>query len=229
VEAVARESWLNTVRHYLDAIRIGSPSSPAGSIAGEHHLGRALVEGRGVVLATPHLGAPELGALVLKHAGFDVAVMGGRRSPRPVGSVRRLMRGGRDRSGFTVFAPDLPGLRAASAHLRGGGILAIWADVDAPGTGVEVDFLSHRALMPTLPVALALRTDAALIASRAVRVGSGARCAVTLEPALDLPQFGERRERLRTGTELLARAMARCVRSAPEQWYREAHWASADT
>jgi lauroyl/myristoyl acyltransferase len=229
VELVARGSWLSTVLHYLDAVRLGRPSSPRGAIGGEQHVRRAREAGRGVVLATPHLGAPELGLLLLRDAGLDLMVMGARGSPRSVGSVRGLMRGGRRRSGFRILEPDLSGLRAASSHLRRGGIVAIFADVDAPGTGVEVDFLSHRASLPTLPVALALRTNAALIAVSALRLGSITECIVTLEPALELPQVGDRQERLQLGTELLARAMAKCVRAAPEQWYREARWAPSQT
>ena len=118
----------------------------------------------------------------------------------------------------------LAGLREATRHLRRGGLVAILADVDVTGTGAEVDFLSMRASLPNLPVALALRTQAALVPCVASRVGAGERCTVSFQPALELPRGGDRREALRLGTQLLALALAEGIRAAPGQWFREARW-----
>ena len=115
-------------------------------------------------------------------------------------------------------------MRAASRHLRRGGIAAILADVDVTGTGVEVDFLSRRASLPTLPVALALRTQAALVPCIITRVGAGERCTVTCQPAIELPPGADRRDELRLGTQLLADVLGEGIRAAPGQWFREASW-----
>jgi len=224
INAVARESWQSTVLAYLDAQRLGRSSPPRAELVGVEHLRRALNGGRGVVLASAHLGAPELGALALADAGFDLILMSGARSPRGAGWVRNMMRAGRRRSRLTILEPNLAGLRAASAHLCRGKVVAVLGDVDAPRTGAEVEFLFGRATLPTLPVALALRTRAALIPGSAIRVGRRAHCTVTIRPALELPRDGDRREQLRLGTDLLARDLSKDIRAAPGQWFRDARW-----
>jgi KDO2-lipid IV(A) lauroyltransferase len=224
VDAVARESWQSSVLAYLDAQRLGRATPPRGSLVDAEELERPRDAGRGVVLASAHLGAPELGARVIADAGFDILLLGARLTPGAPGCVRRLMRAARHRSRLTFLEPDLAGLREATRHLRRGGLVAILADVDVTGTGVEVDFLSKRASLPNLPVALALRTQAALVPCVVSRVGAGERCTVSFQPALELPRGGYRREALRLGTQLLAHALAEGIRAAPGQWFREARW-----
>lgn len=223
VEAVARESWRSSVLAYLDAQRLGRASPPRGSIVGIEELQRAGDAGQGVVLAAAHLGAPELGALVLAAAGIDLVVLRARPAGAP-GCVRRLMRAARKRSRLVILDADLAGLRTASRHLRRGGVVAILADVDVGRAGVEVDFLSRRAVLPSLPVALALRTQAAVVPCVISRVGGGARCVVTCRPAIELRRRDDRREGLRIGTQLLADALGEGIRAAPGQWFRHARW-----
>lgn len=220
---MARESWQSSVRAYLDAQRLGRASPPLGSIVGIEELRRARDAGQGVVLASAHFGAPELGALVLAAAGVDLVVLRARPTGAP-GCVRRLMRAARERSQLVFLDADLAGLRAASQHLRGGGVVAVLADVDVARTGVEVDFLSQRAVLPSLPVALALRTQAAVVPCVIARVGTGARCVVTCRPAIELKRGADRREGLRLGTQLLADALGEGIRTAPGQWFRDARW-----
>ena len=100
--------------------------------------------------------------------------------------------------------------------LRRGGILGVLADRAVTGVGERVPFFGRPALLPSVHVALALRTGAALMPAFAHRDGNVLRA--VFEPALELPRTGDRDLDLREGMRRWVQVLERHIRQAPEQW-----------
>jgi KDO2-lipid IV(A) lauroyltransferase len=82
--------------------------------------------------------------------------------------------------------------------------------------GERVPFFGRPALLPSVHVALALRTGAVLMPAFAHRDGNVLRA--VFEPELELPRTGDRDADVREGVRRWAAVLEPHIRVAPEQW-----------
>jgi len=177
-------------------------------VEGRDKLDSALESGRGVVLATAHLGSWELAGAALAAMGYGITTVAGVQfSPSLSPFIRQM----KERLGITVVSMDIGALRIART-LRKGGVVALHADGDQFRDGVSVKYFGRDVTLPRGPAALALKTGAALLPAFAIRT-SRRHVTIMIEDDVSMEAEDER-----DVTQLIATAVEKYVRRYPEQW-----------
>ena len=184
-------------------------------IRGLEHVDAALARGKGLVIATMHLGPYELAAACLATRGYVVHGMMENLDPELLEALASY------RAATGVHLVNIKdGLRSAYRILGQGHILALVAD-RAVGDGrgaVELPFAGGVRPLPTGPAVFAQGTGAALMTAFATpNSGKGARYVMSFDPPL-IPEGRGEAERDRLMKRVVER-MSTMVRSYPDQWF----------
>lgn len=228
LERMVDAAFASYGRYWAECLRLPSltPSEVVGGLesVGEEWLERALEQGRGAVVALPHLGGWDWGGAYLAVTGRPVSVVVEELDPPEVFewflSFRRSL-------GMEVI-PAGPGAGAACLRaLHANRVLCLICDRVVGGSrGVEVDLFGERTELPGGPALLALRTGAALLPAAAYFDRAGRHRAV-LMPPMHLARRGRLSEDVRHGTQALARVLEDLIREAPTQWHlMQPNWPS---
>lgn len=213
-EALVRATFVWQVRHYLETFRLArldrSALERAIRVVGWEHLESALARGKGVVVASGHLGPVSVCGQALVVRGVEVTLP----VERETSELSRLVNRARTAMGLR-FVPTDSALGIGRV-LRAGGVLAILADRAVTGVGVRVPFAGREALLPSAPVVLALRTGAPLIVAFAERERD--TLVARFEPELALPHTGDHEADVREGVRRYAERLATAIRRAPQEW-----------
>lgn len=181
-------------------------------VEGVHLLEQARANGRGVVLAVPHLGCWEMVGLYCS-AHYPMTSL--YRPPRLAG-FDTLMRRARQRLGATLVPTDARGVRALYQALARGDLCAILPDqVPTGGNGVFADFFGQPAYTMTLAARLAHKSGAQLVFAWAERLPGVLGYRLHFSAAADpLP------EDLQQGVQLINSGIEACIRRclAQYQW-----------
>lgn len=177
---------------------------------GLDRLFAAVDAGRGVVMVTAHVGAPEFAIHVASALGLDVLALTQMNESR---RVNALLHSARRRHGARFTEASLGGLRLAFEQLRCGRIVAMLVDRDMTGTGRAVPFFGEQTTLPEGPIELARRTGATILPCAVLRQGPG-RYHVRIEAPLDLVS-GDRD----VAALALGAALERIIAAAPAQWF----------
>jgi lauroyl/myristoyl acyltransferase len=169
------------------------------------------------VLALPHVGNWEAAGAKAEQIGIPVLAVAEQLPNRRI--VDWFVRV-RNRMGIDVVLTGNGGrvTRELVERLASGGTVALVADRDLSGRGVEVEFFGERTTIPAGPVALAERTGATLLPVGCYfKEGRGHRFVV--RPPLEIPAAPTREERVALGTQRCALAFEEIIRAAPHQWH----------
>ncbi len=184
------------------------------------HLEAARSAGRGVILATAHVGNWELGGLMLSLMGYDLTAVF---KPLGVRAVDRMFDRQRQERGMRVV-PLGRAARDLLATLRHNGMVAILADRDfnvSPQHSVE--FFGAPACMPSGAAHLAFRTGAPVVPGFLLREIDD-RFRMRFYPPIDPRRYGSAAE----VQQALNRTLEEVIGEHPHQWYVfEDFWASA--
>ncbi|MCX7819334.1 MAG: lysophospholipid acyltransferase family protein [Kiritimatiellae bacterium] len=129
------------------------------SVAHGERLDRAIAAGRGVILATAHLGSWEMGGLFLASRGHRVTAV---YRPTGVPHLDRLWSDHRLQRGIRIL-PLGDAAAGLCRALQQGELIALLADRDFTGRGAPVDFFGAPVRMPIGPAVLAKRCDAPIL------------------------------------------------------------------
>ena len=211
---VVRRVFVEQTRNYVEIFSIPrlDPKMLLAEVRtdGWEHVARAYERGKGLILASAHLGPVSfVGQILLAH-GYPVALPVEIATSEFQRSVNRA-RGG---AGLQLIRTD--SALGIFRFLREGKVLGILADRAVTGVGEKVEFFGREALLPSAAVVLSLRTGAPLVPSFAGR--SDGVLTASFEPPLEIPNTGDRDADVREGVQRFARVLERYVRSAPEQW-----------
>jgi lauroyl/myristoyl acyltransferase len=201
----------------LAAAKCRGHARPVAEVIGAEHLAAALARGRGVLMATAHLGSFESGIEGLRTVAPRVHVVFRRWDDLP--DFERLRQYHRRRLGVSEIAIE-DGLEAwdkARRALEAGEIVLMQADRVMPGQrGAPVPFLDGHVLAPLGPVKMARMTGAPIVPVFAPRCGrSGRRVRIIIEAPIDPPASPDED---RAALEQLMALVARRVVETPEQW-----------
>jgi KDO2-lipid IV(A) lauroyltransferase len=193
-------------------------SGPAARVAalvrevrGADELARVLRAGKGLIAASPHLGAWELAGLELSRR-------------QPIVSMYRLqgnawddvMKRGRERFGAQLVPSDRGGVRALLESLRRGHSIGVLPDQDPPeGSGAFAPFFGIMAHTPVLASRLARRTGAVVLYVFAERLGWGRGFVLHVVPAP--PEVADADEA--RACAALNRGLEDCIRRFPAQYW----------
>lgn len=210
----ARRIFVEQTRNYVEIFsipRLDPQRLLAGlRVDGWERFERAYQQGKGVIVASAHLGPVSLvGQMLLAH-GYPVAL------PVEVATSEFQRSVNRARGGAGLQLIDTDSALGIYRVLREGKVLGILADRAVTGVGERVEFFGREALLPSAAVVLAMRTGAPLVPSFAGR--SDGVLTASFEPPLEIPTTGDRSADVREGVQRFARVLERYVRRAPEQW-----------
>jgi KDO2-lipid IV(A) lauroyltransferase len=216
---VAVQSYRHLGREAVATFRmVGSSAEAVRSMTdcdGVDAIRSSLDEGRGVVVASAHLGNWEMGSVAVATRGIPIDAVVHRQRNRRFDDDLRETRG---RLGVGIISRDVAPRRVLES-LRRGRLVALVADQNVAGSGIFVDFFGVPASTARGPAVFALRTGAPLYVGVVVRSQKNPpRYKVVFRP-IDVARSGELEEDVRRLTEAVTEAVEGFVREAPEQYF----------
>jgi KDO2-lipid IV(A) lauroyltransferase len=212
-------SFLSYARYWVESFRV--PTTSKADIAarftteGIHHMLDPLADGRGVILALPHLGGWEWAGRWVADQGIPITVVVEPLEPPELFewfvSYRRSL-------GMHVVPVGLGAAMASIKALRGNGVLCLLCDRDIGTGGVEVEFFGERTKLPAGPATLSLRTGAPILPT-AVYYEAGGLHVGSVGAPIEIEPRGSIAEDIATLTQALAHRLEVLIRAAPEQWH----------
>lgn len=225
------ETFMSYARYYEESFRLPGTSAvdlDAGFRPdGWHLVDAALAEGKGAIMAMPHLGGWEWSGFWVTQVQkrLVTAVVETLHPPELFEWFVELRRS----FGFEIVALGPEAGTATSRALKANHMLALVCDRDLTGTGPEVEFFGERTTLPGGPATLALRTGAPILPTAIYFDGPSTRRSVVLPP-LDTTRQGKLRDDVQRVTQDLAHALENLIRRAPEQWHLlQPNWPSDKT
>ena len=178
-------------------------------VVGKEHLEAALARGRGVILASSHIGNWELAGVMVAQWGYTLhAVAGVQLSRWLSGAVRETKS---ELSIVTVSPED--GFRKLLRALEHNDPVALVVDGDIYQHGVDVEFFGRPYSFPAGPGVLAQRTGAQVICGYCERLAPG-RFRIVMEKPLDPAAFPT----TATLNQAVASTVERHIREHLDQW-----------
>jgi len=218
-EACAREAFRTYGRYWAETFRMQDLSreqfDARFSVEGIEHIARAHDAGTGAVLAAPHLGNWDAGGRWVAERWPLAAVV---EVLRPRMLFDRFV-AHRESFGMTIIPMERDGDAGGRCleQLATGTLVALVADRDLSGRGVEVKMFGRTTMMPPGPAVLALRAGAPLIPATIYQRDDGTWWAWVLEPVKTDDAGGA--DGVAVVTQRLAEAFERLIARAPEQWH----------
>lgn len=203
-----------TVVEFMRFPRLGSKQIQRYvTFEGIEHVEQALAQGKGAIILTGHFGNWELLAASISATVAPLTpIVRQLRSPR----LNALVSHYREKAGYATIDRDT-GIRQALQCLRRNELLGIVADVDTTVSGVFVDFFGRRAYTPYSPVAIALKTGAAILPTFIIRQPDGSHRAI-IEPPLALKRTSTKEKDLVINTQKFTKIIESYIRQYPAQW-----------
>jgi KDO2-lipid IV(A) lauroyltransferase len=217
LQSVARQACVNIAKGHYDLFRVSRLASEEirdlTRLEGQEHVYQALDEGRGIVLASAHLGNVDVVGQLPAVYGLPLTAPIWRSEPERLFQYTLRLR---QSHGLHLIPSDGP-MMELFRTLKRGEIVALLCDRDFANSVRRVNFFGTPTNLPDGPVRLALRTGAALIPAFALRLPDDTFL-VKIEPALELSQSGDRDADVLAGMEKLVSVMERYIARHPEQW-----------
>lgn len=216
---LVRETFASYTRYWIESFRLPGTSADvieaSVDITGFEHLEAGLAQGRGAIIALPHLGGWEWGALWLTECReLPVTTVVEPLQPPELAEWFFELR-----ESFGVEIITLgPGAGSACAKaLKANRVLCLVSDRDLSSDGVAVPFFGEVTTLPGGPATLALRSGAPLLSGATYFDGQHHR--FVIGPPLDTARQGSLRSDVTRVTVELAERLEAIVRVAPEQWH----------
>jgi phosphatidylinositol dimannoside acyltransferase len=222
LEETVRAGLRSYARYWMEAFRLPSQSREqllAGfKIAPEHYdwLKTGIAEGRGVVLALPHIGNWDAAAAWVASNDWPMVTVAERLKPE---GVFEQFVAYREKLGMEVLpltGGERPPLDVLAERLGQGWMVALLGDRDLSRAGVEVDFFGGRTRMPAGPAILAIRCGAPLYA---VDLSFNETQTVAVLRRIVPPTEGPLDVRVKQTTQALADAYATGIAEHPQDWH----------
>jgi KDO2-lipid IV(A) lauroyltransferase len=219
VRRIARDSFRHLVMCAVEVVHLPRQRRRHGltklvNLTGGDEVKRLLASGRGVILATAHLGNWEVVGASCNEIGVAYTTVY-RRLDNPL--LDRWMRATRGAAGQTMVEKH-GAMRPLLKTLRAGGTIVLLVDQDARGHGVFAPFFGAPASTIPTPAELALRTGAALVTAASMRTGPGFRFDTWIDAPLEVAATGDHAADLVRITSQINARLEAAIRRAPEQW-----------
>jgi lauroyl/myristoyl acyltransferase len=180
-----------------------------------YRLREGLAGGKGVVCALPHLGNWDAAGRWMRALGIPVLAVAEELKPRRLFELFAEHRLAIGMDTISLSANNL-GSRLAAA-LRQNRLIALVADRDFSGRGVDVEMFGRTRRIPAGPALLSLSTGAPLIVTPTYTTPDGWR--IYIGEPLSIEPTGDRRKDVRALTTLMARTFEEAIAQAPSDWH----------
>ncbi len=219
VRRLARRAFDNYGRMLADFMLVGALDRDqvldAVGVDGREHVDAVVAEGRGAIIALPHMGSWDVAASAAGVWGYRVAAV----AEQFPGSLDDVVVQSRSTHGLEIIPMNRSAVRSINRMLDASGMVALLCDLPH-GAGTEVCFFGRRAVVPSGPAAIACRRGTPLLPVYCRRTG-GFRYHIHVDPPIRPPDP----ERCR-GKRAVAGVMQQVVdrfevfiRQHPDQWY----------
>jgi phosphatidylinositol dimannoside acyltransferase len=180
-----------------------------------HRLREGLAGGKGLVCALPHLGNWDAAGRWMRALEIPVLAVAEELEPRRLFELFAAHRLAIGMDTISLSANNLGSQLAAA--LRQNRLIALVADRDFSGKGVEVEMFGRTRRLPAGPALLSLSTGAPLIVTPTYTTPDGWR--IHIGEPLSIEPTGDRRRDVRALTTLLARTFEEAIAQAPSDWH----------
>ena len=233
VQSATREAFELYARYWYDTFRMRVTSKEEINrrfrCDGLEHLDKALADGRGAILALPHLGNWDAAGYFLAVNDYPLCAVAER---LPNQRVFELFLQHREELGMKIVPLDTEGSATRVGPqllelLADNWLIALVADRDLTGRGVDVEMFGATRKLPAGPALLSLTAGSPMLVCQIYTTDEGWHCRI------DAPFDTERAGEMRTDVAVLTRAMAARFESAiaakPTDWHMfQPAWGGVD-
>ena len=209
------QNFLRMLHDFCDAAAGGKPSIDKLVVArrGFEFLDQARTRGRGTLLITGHLGAWELGGMVLAAEGFPVNVVT-MREPTPKLDVWRQKYRARFGIKTITVGSDKFAFVEIMQALRRNELVAMLVDRPYLNSGVEVRFFGRPTLFSAAAARIWQHTGATIIPAFVLQLQPG-RYGCYAYPSIEMDSAAD----TENNTQRVADVFEAIVREFPDQWF----------
>ncbi len=222
-------SFDSYARYYIESFRLPTLSKrvvfeglePRGY---EEYLLPALAEGKGAIMAIPHLGGWEWAGRWVADRGHSITVVV---EPLQPPELFEWFAGLRRDLGMNVVPLGPDAAATVLAALRDNHVVCLLCDRDLQRTGVPVTFFGETTTLPAGPATLAIRSGAPILPTAIYFTPRVHGHLGVVRPPIPLERQGRLREDVARITQLLAGELEALIRRAPDQWHlQQPNWPS---
>ena len=219
VREAAREAYALYARYWVDSFHLPTLSDEEVLARVRcdtlDRIGRALEGGRGAIVALPHMGNWDAAGRWMAAAGFPVVAVAEELRPK---RVFELFLEHRRALGMDVVPLSGSGVgRRLGEALAANRVVALVADRDLSGRGVEVEMFGRPRRLPAGPALLSLTTGAPLLVTPVYTTHDG--WWIQIGEPLAIEPTGDRRRDVTTLTTMMAARFEEAIAAAPTDWH----------
>jgi lauroyl/myristoyl acyltransferase len=229
VRRLSKRSFDYYARYWADGARLPYETEAGVRLhwrleSGREHLSKAFADGKGMVMALPHVGSWEWGGYWLALEGMPMTAIVEVLEPE---ELFEWFVAKRAAMGLTAVPLGEGSTAPLVRAIKNNQVAGLVSDRDLVGNGVEVEFFGERTTLPGGAATLAIRTGAPLI-SVCVYSGPGRNWhTAVVHPPMDTSRRGTLREDVARITQDMARVFEHDIRCRPEQWHMyQPNWPS---
>jgi KDO2-lipid IV(A) lauroyltransferase len=220
LEAAAKEVFRSYARYWFESFHVRVLSDEdvlrRFRMEGREHIDRAVEEGRGAVLALPHLGNWDVAGHWLHLQGYAMVAVAEQLRPKALYDLFY-----RHRVALGMQIVPLAERRALgeelARRLAANELVTLVADRALRGRGVQVEMFGAARPLPPGPAALSLATGSPLLPAALYETNGGWLCII--RPPLSIERTGDRRTDVAAMTRALGAEFERAIAAAPTQWH----------
>lgn len=219
VQASTKEAFARYARYWFDTFNVvGWSDEQIGAhhlVDGREHMDAALAKGRGVIFALPHMGNWDVSGRWVDTTGNRIVSVAERLEPARLYELFLAHR--RDLKMEIIGLADQAVGQQLASLLAQNAVVALVADRDLTGRGVEVEMFGATRRVPAGPALLSISTGAPLIVVSIYEIPQGWRCVMTTP--IEVEATGDRKADVRALTHLMAAGFERAIASSPPDWH----------
>ena len=220
LERAIRMTFDSYARYWVDSFRLPYLSKEevdAGfAFQGYGRIPLALREGKGCILALPHLGGWEWAGRWIADRGHQLTVVV---EPIEPPELFDFFVEFRQSLGMNLVVLGQGSASAIVKALQDNHVVCLLCDRDIQGGGIEVEFFGEKTTMPAGPATLALRTGAPILPTGVYFTNRRNGHLADIRRALPIERTGHLRDDIVRITQDLTRELEDLIRKAPEQWH----------
>jgi KDO2-lipid IV(A) lauroyltransferase len=220
VRLSTREAFELYARYWFDTFRVRALSREAVNdrteIVDVHHIDEALERGKGCICALPHMGNWDVAGHYLAVNGYPLASVAEElRPPR----LAELFLRHREELGMRIIPLSKHGHvgQQLKQLLSENWIVALVADRDLAGRGVEVEMFGASRRVPAGPALLSLTSDAPLLVCPVYTTPLGWQ--IRIGAPLELERTGDTRADVTALSRSMAAEFERAIAAKPADWH----------
>jgi lauroyl/myristoyl acyltransferase len=220
VRLSTREAFDLYARYWYDTFRIGALSpgvvDAKTDMVDVHHIDRALEQGKGVICALPHMGNWDVGGRWFAANGYRIAAVAEELKPPRLSELFIRLR---ESMGLRIVPLSKNGNvgQQLKQLLSENWMVALVADRDLGGRGIEVEMFGAPRRLPAGPALLSITSGAPLILTPVFTMPQGWQ--VRISPPLQFERSGDARADVRALTRVMAAEFERSIAANPPDWH----------